>query len=387
MFNQFIINKIINNIEYNKYYTNSIGTAEIKISNNEIELSKIKKGYVPFCWFGFDNIKSGTYTVSFDIFSDKKLIQTHDIGIKSHQPLEMYNSFVPEIIPNKWTHMEEEIHLYIDNDLLIFIFDRCNDFLNIKIKNLEIKKVEKIKTINKNNSITFCFHGFVRDYPPKYKIDIKKFNNYIYVPSTRNENNRIKITNDQIYNVYGNNSKIVIYDYDKYKFIKKSKKLNIPKFNKYYQQSYRIFSFFNNLKESLLTLDINKITDDEIIILCRIDIGISVINYSKINELLRNNDIIIHRRAEDQGYDDKYFVFKKKSINVFLNLYDDYEKYLIDFYHNNNPDKLDSTRPEDIISLHFKKYNQKIAIYAVIHYRFHHVCSEFCGHNKKNTKT
>jgi len=123
-------------------------------------------------------------------------------------------------------------------------------------------------------SIVFCFFGFVREFPPTYSVDITSYKKYIYTPSVRNENTENKIDHQDLRNVFGEHTSICLYDYNKSVYIEKANRLGVPKFNQFYQQAYRIFSFFNGIRGVLSMVDQNALTDGDIIILCRIDIGI-----------------------------------------------------------------------------------------------------------------
>jgi hypothetical protein len=372
---------ILNNDTYikNTKYFNLNSNSHIIINDdNDIDFTKINKNKCPHAWFGY-NMSIGNYQLEFDIMTDKKIDKGTDIGVKIHNPIRMYNDFLDDVVPNTWKSIEINVEIANSHDLLIFIFDGFNDELNVKFKNIKLNK----------NKIIMGFFGFVRNFPPNYNIPLSNKKIYIHVPSLRYEDKKNIITSNELCSVYGNDIKCNIYEYDKDVYIKKSSSLNVPKFNQFYQQSYRIFSFFNNLKCSIKMIhDDNYIDSNSIIILCRSDIGISDINYTKMQDLLfrLNYDIIVHNRSGKYGYDDKYFIFKQSSIDVFYNLYDDYETYL-KMYYNGNVDNIETTRPEDIFKHHFNKYNKKVAIEPIIQHIFGHVCNVYCGHNGNNTKT
>ena len=234
----------------------------------------------------------------------------------------------------------------------------------------------------------FCFFGFFRNaqfYNNNFDLNLEK-NVYVYSPSIRNENlHNDKITQDMLVNKCGINSKFILYEYNKQIFIDKKNRLNIPRFNQFFQQSYRIFSFFYNIKMVLeMTILENKYTNDDIIILSRIDIGLNLNNISLIDKLLLTYDVVLGEG--DSNYtDDKWFIFKYKNIQHFISLYDDYEIYLLNFYNNNT--LLPTTRPEDVFTFHLKNKNLKFINTGnnIINYTFHHLCSEYCGHNGENT--
>jgi hypothetical protein len=248
-------------------------------------------------------------------------------------------------------------------------------------------------------TIMFGFFGFYRNSDNfTYNFDIKNFKKYIYTPSIRNEDITEIITNDKLINKFGINSKILIYEYNKNKFIDKYKKISDKNFLNYFQQGYRIFSFFNNIKGVLEMIKQDEFNEDDIIILCRIDVGLKIKNMDEIKNILETNDIIVtdilkmYKKIKKKKIfisdivDDKVFIFKYKNINIFINLYEDYEKYLINYF-SNNIDKPLYTHPEYIFYYHLKKNNLKIKKCDSISYVFKHVCSKYCGHNGNKTKT
>ena len=85
------------------------------------------------------------------------------------------------------------------------------------------------------------------------------------------------------------------------------------------------------------------------------------------------------------GFRDLYFATKLKNIKVFESLYDSYKKYIVNFYNKNIPHPTDIA-PEPIFSFHFSQNNLKVDESPVVNYKWGHVCNEFCGHNKENTK-
>ena len=219
--------------------------------------------------------------------------------------------------------------------------------------------------------MALCLFGFYRNADDFVRNT--DFNDvYIFCPTIKAENDTTEITHDKL-SKYAN-PMVCLYNYDKQIHIEKSNKLNIPRFNQFYQQSYRIFSFFYHIKNVLEM--VKPMNENDIILLSRIDIGL------KINGIEFEDDIMVGSMNGKVGVDDKWFLFRYKNIHVFTSLYDSYETYLTTERH-----MLPTTRPEDVFYYHFKKYNMKIGVTNKITYDFKHVCSEFCGHNGKNTKT
>jgi len=126
-------------VENKKYFSNNF-TCCINIKKDTINFSKICKGRHGFCWFGYTIPNIGTYTVSFEIYSNKTI--NFDF-IKLHKPIKFYNC--PPVYENCWTEINITINIYKPNDLLCFIFDNYNDLINIKFKNIKITDNENCK--------------------------------------------------------------------------------------------------------------------------------------------------------------------------------------------------------------------------------------------------
>ena len=225
--------------------------------------------------------------------------------------------------------------------------------------------------------LNIALFGFIRNCSGSYNFDITSntHKKYIYTPSIVNEDT--EEPSEPKLAKFGN-STIELYHYDKQKHIEKAKKVTDRKFLNYYQQPYRIFSFFYNIRGVL-----NMIEGDpeEIILLARIDIGMQI-NKEDIYHLMNHYDVLLGFPHGFDGTDGKFFIFKLKHKDIFTKLYDDYEKYIVDYLEN----KVDS-RPQAIFKYHFDNYNlsYKFTDDKLVKYDFHHVCSRFCGHNGDNT--
>jgi len=240
-------------------------------------------------------------------------------------------------------------------------------------------------------TFSLAFFGFYRNGDKMtYNFDVKsnEYKKYIYTPTINNEDTANENSKEKFLNKFGENSQIVLYEYDKQIHIDKCSKIHKGKFiNKWYQQGYRIFSFFYNIKGVLNMIKKDSHEPNDIILLCRIDIGLNINNKNKIYELLKLNDVLLVGKSGPVGTQDKLFIFKYKHIDIFINLYDDYEKYIYDNL-NNIDGCCISTRPEDIFYFHFKKYKLKCKfVHNLVSYLFKHVCSKYCGHHGKKTKT
>lgn len=233
----------------------------------------------------------------------------------------------------------------------------------------------------------FGLFGFYRQgHKYTYNFDIKKTAyKYIYTPTTLNEDKAQLCNREHLIQKFGKDTKITLYDYDKQKHLDKCHLYNSDKFiNPWYQQGYRIFSFFHHIQQVLQRIQQDKYDPEDIIILTRIDIGLTITNENQLVELLKMNDVIVTSMGE-HSVDDKVFIFKYKNIDTFINLYEDYGSYIQKFK-NNDPDKPVSTRPEDIFFHHFTVNHLKITT-GPVSCEFNHVCSKYCGHHKENTDT
>jgi len=231
----------------------------------------------------------------------------------------------------------------------------------------------------------FGLFGFYREGPMcTYNFDMTSYKKYIYTPFTINEDTDKHCNKDELLLKFGNESKIVQYEYDKQLHINKCNLYHTDKFiNHWYQQGYRIFSFFYHIKCVLQLLQTDTYDPEDIIVLGRIDVGLNI-NYEQLIHLLKNHDVIVTQMGH-RWVDDKVFVFKYKHIDVFIKLYDDYGMY-IQKIKTNEPDRPDSTRPEDILFYHLYKHNLRITSGA-LSINFHHVCSKYCGHHGEHTAT
>ena len=231
----------------------------------------------------------------------------------------------------------------------------------------------------------FCVYGFLRDMHPNL-FNFGGCDKFIYVPAQRYEDKSILVTKSEIFKRYGNDSVVNLYEYDSSIFNEEAKKLNVPPLNRHYQQPQRILSFFMHIKKSVEM--INSVSgsydDNTIVYLLRSDLGVKYVDFKKTEELLKTSDVIVEKFTS-AGFRDLYFATKLKNIKVFESLYDSYKKYIVNFYNKNIPHPTDIA-PEPIFSFHFSQNNLKVDESPVVNYKWGHVCNEFCGHNKENTK-
>lgn len=237
-----------------------------------------------------------------------------------------------------------------------------------------------------DDNFVFCIYGFLRDMRV-HNVDMGKVNKFVYVPKKRYEDNDVLVTDGELKERFKENSTINAYDYDAKFFYEEVKKLNALRFNKSNQQPQRIMSFFKHIKESLVMFQENseKYNDDTIIYLFRSDMGIRSYDHEKAKELLNKHDIIVEKTTSN-GVRDFFFVFKKKNIDAFISLYDQYKIYLVNFETREGP-KPPRETPESILNYHLREHCKKdIGTCSLMKFSWGHVCNKYCGHNKENTK-
>tara|TARA_R100001163_G_scaffold64680_1_gene59510 strand:+ start:7059 stop:7775 length:717 start_codon:yes stop_codon:yes gene_type:complete len=229
------------------------------------------------------------------------------------------------------------------------------------------------------------FFGFARRFPREYKINLDNYRKYIFCPTRMYEDKPDTVNVDDFKKVLGDDTVVEQWDYDKTLFIDKWKGLEtVPRFNQFFQQPYRIYSFFYHLgKTAEMIYRDHTVSDDTPVILIRIDVDIDKINMDKIGKLIKSGFEVV----TDNKNCDRYFVTKKSKLPVFIELYEDYGKYLKDYYSRPKLNRLKTTRPEDIFNFHFSKFgkNVKRTNDRVVIHKFKHVCNPFCGHHRQKT--
>ena len=142
---ELIINKYL--FSENIAYESINNTSQIIIQNDIIEF---KKNIIEPCWwawFGYEFETTGLYNLSFEIYSNKNIIN-YDF-IKIHKPQDKFYKTL-DILANTWTKINVTIEITEVNDFLCFIFDEFNDNIEIIYKNICFKKYNQI--LIKNNS-------------------------------------------------------------------------------------------------------------------------------------------------------------------------------------------------------------------------------------------
>ena len=250
------------------------------------------------------------------------------------------------------------------------------------------------------NDVHLVLFGFTRDFHQPEELDtpamkaLHGVSTYIYAPTLRYEDRPDTISDAEIRRVlqpYLNIKRICLWEYNKQIFLDKTPP-EIPRFNQYYQQAYRIYSCFYHIRQALALLpDKVKEQPDAIIILSRIDIRLVTCNMDRIRQLLQGHDIIVEAFMTDNSYIDRVFVFKAKWVPVMQRLYNDFTQYLLEFHFptpfSRTHEKIYSWRPEEIYWYHIDLHQLHVAVEPVITYNIHHVCNKFCGHNEEQTET
>ena len=132
--NKYIFSK---NVWYSSLDHNSQMMILNENNNKIICFNKIINKPRSWCWIGYDNIKKGCYNLTFEIYSDKDIINFN--FIKLHNPITFYST--QNILANTWTTINLIINIREDNDLLCLIFDDFPDTINLQFKNIELENI------------------------------------------------------------------------------------------------------------------------------------------------------------------------------------------------------------------------------------------------------
>ena len=150
---ELILNKFL--FTENVMYNSINRTSQILIHDNIIEFKKIINNSSPFNWIGYELEKTGFYILSFEIHSNKNIIN-YDF-IKMHKPVKFYKT--NNILANVWTKIVIFIEIREPNDLLCFIFDDFHDNIEILYKNIYFHSISNLSTIKEKKYI--MQNGFI----------------------------------------------------------------------------------------------------------------------------------------------------------------------------------------------------------------------------------
>jgi hypothetical protein len=128
---QLIINKYL--FTENVIYMSIDNTSQILIHGNFIEFNKNVIYECNYAWIGYEINKKGLYNLSFEMCSNKDIIDFD--FIKLHNPLKFFKT--SNILKNSWTKINIIIEIK-ESDLLCFIFDNFNDDIKIQYKDIHI---------------------------------------------------------------------------------------------------------------------------------------------------------------------------------------------------------------------------------------------------------
>lgn len=233
-----------------------------------------------------------------------------------------------------------------------------------------------------------CLFGFIRNgNGDEFNKVFPNADIYLATPKQVFEDKNIVINRKEIKKRYPNLEYLFLWDYDKKRFQKMVPKF-VPKFNKWYQQAWRIYSQFYHIKKSVERIIVNPDKKYDYVIVTRPDLRILGCDDEKIRELLlkKKNDIIVRKKNGKTGYTDHFFIVKPEHLTAIYNIFDNYTLYLREYYQGKV--NLPSWRPEDIWYYHLNnKLKLKVVCNEVVKYDFTHVCSRYCGHHKKETKS
>ena len=237
------------------------------------------------------------------------------------------------------------------------------------------------------DDFTFGIFGFERS-APQHLISFDEYNKFFYIPSQKYEDKTEKTSLEELKARYGCNNILgcQIYEYRGIIFQNEVRELEIPPIGMHFQQPARILSFFNHLKVvSQMCKKTESISDEGIVILLRADIKIKKIHFDSIKKKLKKNDICVWKKTRKGGFSDHYFCIKKKKLDLFIELYEVYKKY-IKLFHDDKLPNLKNTGPECIFRYYFNEMNVKVVCGNFIEYELNHICNKYCGCNKLKTE-
>ena len=118
--------------------------SQMILNDNNIYFKKNVCDMKLWCWFGYKLNEIGFYRLTFDIFSNRNIIDFD--FIKLHKPVKYYK--ISNIFENCWTTIDIIIETTDAEDLLCIIFDNFNDLIDVHFKNLRITPTKKKNETN-----------------------------------------------------------------------------------------------------------------------------------------------------------------------------------------------------------------------------------------------
>lgn len=133
--NQFILN----NINLNRTSKHSNTDSTLMINSDKIMFRKNDK-MAKFQWFGYDlEPTSDQLSVSFSIYFPNIVPKpNHDVGFKTHVPIQMINDWLINLTPHEWHNINFQINITKKKQLAIFIFDNAEANLEVWVRNIRI---------------------------------------------------------------------------------------------------------------------------------------------------------------------------------------------------------------------------------------------------------
>jgi hypothetical protein len=123
--------------EENIIYESTDNNSQIILDENIIEFKKNVKDKCDYAWVGYNFSKPGFYNLTFEILSNKDIINFD--FIKLHSPFVKFYK-TPTILANIWTSVDIIIEV-VEPDLFCFIFDEFIDEIKILYKNVNFVDV------------------------------------------------------------------------------------------------------------------------------------------------------------------------------------------------------------------------------------------------------
>ncbi len=203
------------NIDENKshYASSSCKLSATNCENNdstEYEFIKtLTKSYEPYNWFGKSYMPHNITKISFDInFKNNVPLQDGKFGIKTHSPIITNFLWLEKCKPNEYIHIELNLSLNPEKQMIIFIADDYLDNLEFKIKNFKItdtNNVTKQDLINQHyikiyivtykneDLLDKCLESLFNSDLMEYRHEINVINNFGILEA---KNNKYKILNN-----------------------------------------------------------------------------------------------------------------------------------------------------------------------------------------------
>ena len=196
------------NILQKKY---SSASSTLCVTDNENEFEFIKQptdSFQPYNWFGKSHKPNNITKISFDIKFKDKVPQDGKFGLKTHAPCITHFLWLDQCKPNEYSHIELNLSLDSDNQMIIFIADDYLEKLEFNIKKFTIENVNSISkqdlikqhyikiyvvTYKNEHLLDKCLDSLFESDLMEYKHEINVINNFGIIES---KNNKYKVLNN-----------------------------------------------------------------------------------------------------------------------------------------------------------------------------------------------